>query len=143
MLNVSTDENQERYNMLKRFLVTVCLVALPMAASAEGDAAAGEKVFKKCQACHQVGPEAENKVGPVLNGIVGRAVAANADFKYSDALMALGAEGKVWTPDELAVFLEKPKEYAKGTKMAFAGLRKEEERQNVIAYLATFADGGS
>ncbi len=129
--------------MLKRFLVTVCLVALPMAASAEGDAAEGEKVFRKCQACHQVGPDAENKVGPVLNGIVGRQIASDADFKYSDVLMALGAEGKVWSSEELALFLEKPREYAKGTKMAFAGLRKEEERQNVIAYLATFAEGGS
>jgi cytochrome c len=143
MLNVSTDENQERYNMLKRFLVTVCTVALPLAASAEGDAAAGEKVFKKCQACHQVGPDAKNKVGPVLNGIVGRQIAADADFKYSDALMALGAEGEIWSPENLAAFLEKPKDYAKGTKMAFAGLRKEDERQNVIAYLATFTEGGS
>jgi cytochrome c len=129
--------------MLKKVLAATVLMVLPAQVFAEGDAAEGEKVFRKCQACHQVGPDAQNRVGPILNGIVGRAVASVEDFTYSDVLMEMGAEGKVWTEEELNAFLEKPRDYAKGTKMAFAGLRKEEERADVIAYLASFAEGGS
>jgi cytochrome c len=126
--------------MKRLTLATICLAAMPIMAAAEGDAAAGEKVFNKCKACHMVGDDAKNRVGPVLNGIVGRAVAAIEDFKYSDTLTEKGASGAVWTEEELAAFLTNPKDYAKGTKMAFPGLRKEEERANVIAYLATFSN---
>jgi len=134
--------------MLKKSMIfAACVVAMPVLAWAEdtvsGDAAAGEKVFRKCQACHEVGADARNKVGPLLSGVVGRQIASVDGFKYSKVLIALGAEGKVWTPDELAAFLEKPRDYAKGTKMVFAGLRKEEERADVIAYLATFGSDGS
>lgn len=133
--------------MLKRLAVATCMMVLPMTAFADGhitgDAEAGEKVFRKCQACHAVGEGAENKIGPVLNGIVDRPVASIEGFSYSDVLVGFAAEGKVWTPEELAAFLEKPRDYAKGTKMSFAGLRKEDERMNVIAYLATFPAGGS
>ncbi|MDU8910924.1 cytochrome c family protein [Aestuariicoccus sp. MJ-SS9] len=132
--------------MIRTVFAAACFASLPFAALAEshitGDAEAGEKVFRKCMACHAVGADAKNKVGPVLNGVVGRAVGSIEDFRYSDALQQLNADGVVWTPEELAAFLEKPRDYAKGTKMAFAGLRKEDERQDVIAYLATFgADG--
>lgn len=129
--------------MLKKFLSVATLLALPVAAYAEGDAAEGEKVFRKCKACHAVGEGAENKIGPALNGVVNAAIAAHEGFDYSDTLMEMGAAGKVWTPEELAAFLEKPRSYAKGTKMSFAGLRKEEDRANVIAYLATFPAEGS
>ncbi|EPX76116.1 c-type cytochrome [Salipiger mucosus] len=111
-----------------------------------GDAEAGERVFRKCRACHMVGEDAQNRVGPVLNGVIGRNVASVEDFAYSDTLATMGEEGKTWTPEEMAAFLEKPRDYAEGTKMAFAGLRKEEDRADVIAYLATFGtegDGGS
>ncbi|WP_372571961.1 c-type cytochrome [Ruegeria jejuensis] len=121
----------------------ICLMALPVVAAAEGDADKGEKVFRKCKACHAVGDGAENKVGPVLNGIVGRQVGTIDGFKYSDTLVALSEEGVVWSPEELDAFLTKPRDYAKGTKMSFAGLRKEDERVNVIAYLATFQGEGS
>lgn len=103
-----------------------------------GDAESGERVFRKCMACHAVGEGAENKVGPVLNGIVGRAVAAVDGFQYSAALKEKAAEVEAWTPAEIAAFLEAPRDYAPGTKMAFAGLRQQEERDDVIAYLATF-----
>ena len=107
-------------------------------AMADGDAAKGEKVFKKCKACHAVGDGAKNKVGPELNGIVGRAAGASEGFKYSDALMAKAAEGLVWNEEAIDAFLTKPKEYLKGTKMSFPGLKKEDDREDVIAYLKTF-----
>lgn len=107
-----------------------------------GDAAKGEKAFRKCKACHMVGEDAKNKVGPVLNGVLGRQMGTGADFNYSAAMVEMGEAGEVWSPDNLDVFLTKPKDFLKKTKMAFAGLRKDAERENVIAYLATFnADG--
>ncbi len=125
------------------FATASLLLLLPAVASAEGDAAKGEKVFRKCKACHAVGDGAENKVGPQLNGIVGRAIGSVDGFGYSNALADLGTEGKTWTAEDLSAFLEKPRNYAKGTKMSFAGLRKEQDRTNIIAYLATFADEGT
>ena len=112
--------------------------AAPAASIDMALAAEGENVFKKCKACHQVGEDASNRVGPQLNGIVGRAAGTVDGFKYSSALEEAAAGGLVWDPESLAAFLEKPKDFMKGTKMSFAGLRKEDERANVIAYLATF-----
>lgn len=133
--------------MVKTFLVAACLMTFPAMGFADGhvtgDAEKGEKVFRKCKACHAVGEGAENKVGPVLNGIVDRAMGAVDGFSYSDALMEVAAEGKTWTPEELDAFLQKPRSYLKGTKMSFAGLRKEDDRANVIAYLASFPAEGS
>ncbi|WP_118133506.1 cytochrome c family protein [Oceanicella sp. SM1341] len=123
---------------MKRLLFTATLLALATPAFADGDPAKGEKVFRKCQACHAVGEGATNKVGPELNGIVGRAAGALEDFKYSSAMEEAAAGGLVWTPEHIAEFLEKPRDFVKGTKMTFAGLRKEEERADVVAYLATF-----
>ncbi len=99
---------------------------------------AGAKVFRKCKACHQVGENAQNKTGPSLNGIVGHAAGAVAGFTYSKALAAAGQDGLVWSAAELEAFLAKPKTYLKGTKMSFAGIRKEEERAAVIEYLRSF-----
>jgi cytochrome c2 len=95
----------------------------------------GEKVFKKCKACHQLGDGAVNKTGPVLNGIVGSAIGANADFKYSKTLSSMNADGMVWDDATLAEFLAAPKKFAKGTKMSFAGLKKDDDIKNVIEYL--------
>ena len=126
---------------------TLCLSLLPFGALADGhitgDAAKGERVFKKCKACHAVGADAKNKTGPVLNGIIDAPVGQVADFKYSDALKTMAEEGKTWTPQELAAFLTKPREYAAGTKMSFAGLRKEKDRDNLIAFLASYNSDGS
>ena len=108
-----------------------------------GDAAAGERAFRRCAACHAVGDGAESKVGPVLNGVLGRPAGSYEDFDYSDALLEFAAaEELVWTPETLDAFLTKPRDYIDGTKMAFAGLRKEEDRADLIAYLATFPAEG-
>jgi cytochrome c len=107
-------------------------------ALAGGDAAAGEKVFRKCKACHAVGDGAKNKVGPLLNGIVDNEIASVEDFKYSKAFLAKKDEGLVWTEEVLDAYLTKPKKYIEGTKMTFRGLKKEGDRANVIAYLMTF-----
>ena len=112
------------------------LAATPVLA--EGDAAAGEKVFNKCKACHAVGDDAKNKSGPILNGIVGAAAGSVEGFKYSKALMAKAEEGLVWDEESLSAFLEKPRKYLPKTRMSFAGLKDEEDRANVIAYLAQF-----
>ncbi len=122
----------------KMFLVTAAAAVLGSPAIAEGDAAAGEKVFNKCKACHAVGADAKNKVGPVLNGIVGSPAGQNPDFKYSDAMIAKAEEGLVWDEATLKTFLTKPKDLVDKTKMTFAGLKKDDEIENVIAYLSTF-----
>jgi cytochrome c len=99
---------------------------------------AGAQAFKKCAACHKVGEDAKSGVGPALNGIVGYPAGAVDGFKYSKALMDAAAGGLVWTPEELSAFLENPKTYLPKTKMSFAGLKKEADRQAIIAYLQTF-----
>jgi len=99
--------------------------------------AAGEKVFKKCKACHQIGEGAKNKTGPLLTGIVGKAAGSIEGFKYSKALMAMTEDGLVWDEDNLSAFLAKPKAFMKGTKMGFAGLKKDEDLSAIIAYLAS------
>ena len=117
-------------------LLVSALLSLPVAGFAEGDPEKGKKVFRKCRACHDVGPEAKNKSGPALTAILGT-VAGGADgFKYSNALKDAAAEGLVWDKDTLAAFLTKPRDFLKGTRMSFPGLRKEADVANLIAYLA-------
>lgn len=98
---------------------------------ASADAAEGEAVFKKCASCHKL--DGNDGIGPHLNGVVGRGKAAIAGFEYSEAILALTADS--WTPENLNGFIENPKKYMPGTKMAFNGLPKAEDRANVIAYL--------
>ena len=102
-----------------------------------GDTTHGEKVFKKCSACHIVAKGGKNLIGPVLYGVVGRASASIDGYAYSKALIA---HGKNWSFEELNAFLLKPKSYIKGTKMAYAGLRKDKDRASVILYLNTQSD---
>jgi cytochrome c len=123
--------------MSKSFYVSAILLALAaVPAMAEGDVAKGEKVFKKCQACHAV-DAATNKVGPHLKGISGRKVALAEGYKYSDDLLALGASGTVWDDANLDKYLENPKAVAPKGKMAFPGLKKPEDRADLIAFLKT------
>jgi cytochrome c len=129
-------------NMKNRILLVLAFAGLAAApALAQDDLAAeGEQVFKRCAACHQVGPEAKNRVGPELNGIIGRTAGGLEGFNYSKAMVEAGAGGLVWDEATLDAYLADPKGMVKGTKMAFAGLKSEEDRQAVIAYLA--AQGG-
>lgn len=99
---------------------------------------AGENVFKKCKACHQIGDGAKNRSGPVLTGVVGSAAGTVDGFKYSKSLMAMAEDGLVWDDDALRAFLAKPKDFMKGTKMSFAGLKKDEDLDAITAYLASF-----
>ena len=119
---------------LRMLIATLSLAASAGVALADGDAAAGAQVFKKnCMVCHNA-TEAKNKVGPTLQGVVGRPVASVADFKYSDAMKKFG-EGRTWTEDELKAYLPSPKELVPGTKMAFAGLKSPDDIANLVAYL--------
>lgn len=118
--------------------LAIILTLLPAASFAqEGDAAAGERVFRKCMACHSLDPDGPTKAGPNLHGIVGRTTGTLEGFAYSDAMKAAGAEGHVWTPEEILLFVENPKAVIPGTKMTFAGLKKDTERADLLAYLET------
>ena len=101
------------------------------------DVAHGEKVFKKCSACHSIEAGGGNKIGPALYNVVGRKIAALEDYKYSKALVEYK---KNWSFEELNGFLVKPQKWIKGTKMAYAGLRKEKDRASVILYLNKYSD---
>ena len=104
---------------------------------AMGDLAVGEKVFKKCAACHSIVKGGKNNIGPALYNVVGRKIGIVNDYKYSKALAGYGKE---WTFEELNGYLIKPAKWIKGTKMAFAGLRKEKDRASVILYLNQNSD---
>ena len=104
---------------------------------AQGDVTNGEKIFKKCAACHSINKGGPNKIGPALYNVVGRKVGGVASYKYSKALASYG---KKWSFEELNGFLIKPAKYLKGTKMSYAGLRKETDRASVIKYLNKSSD---
>ncbi len=120
---------------MRRFFGIVCgIVVLGWAtlAHADGDAAAGEAIFKKtCAVCHTT-EEGKNKIGPSLHGVVGRHSASLSDYSYSDAMKKAD---KTWDAQTLDTYLTNPRALVPGTKMIFVGLKSEEDRQNVIAYL--------
>ena len=104
---------------------------------AMGDITSGEKIFKKCAACHSIVKGGKNNIGPALYNVVGRKAGIIEDYKYSKALVSYDKE---WTFEELNGYLIKPAKWIKGTKMAFAGLRKEKDRASVIKYLNQNSD---
>lgn len=112
--------------------------AIVEAALAGGDTEAGEKVFKKCKACHMIGEGAKNRTGPDLTNMVGAAIGVVPDFKYSKGMIEHSDAGAVWTIENLNALFTKPRDFVTKTKMSFAGLKDEDDRANLIAYLATF-----
>ena len=119
------------------------LAAATGSAYADPDVAKGETVFKKCMACHAIGPDAKVKVGPPLNGIVGAKWAHFEGYAYSQDIKDGAAAGKVWDDATLNDYIENPKHLAPKGKMAFAGVKNEQERADLIAFLAQFKPDGS
>ena len=120
--------------------VAVCFPAVAAVAQSLGDAERGQNVFKKCRACHQIGPDADNKIGPHLNGIFGRVAASLDDFRYSKAFERAGSKGLEWHIDTLDAFIEKPKAIVPGTRMSFRGVSDPTDRADLLAYLRGFSD---
>jgi cytochrome c len=120
-------------------LVAVLAIGFASPSRAQ-DAAAGEKDFVVCRACHQIGPGAKIAVGPVLNGVVGRTAGTFPGYQYSPANKN---SGLVWSPEELDKYLTNPQAVVKGTKMIFPGLKDEQKRKDVIAYLSQFNEDGT
>lgn len=119
-------------------LAGVMLVAVTGSVRAQ-NAAAGEKDFMVCRACHQIGPGAKNAVGPVLNGIIGRKAGTYAGYQYSEANRTSGI---TWSAEELDKYLTSPQTIVPHTKMIFPGLKDEQKRKDVIAYLGQFGPDG-
>ena len=118
-------------------IAVVCSLST-VSLAADGNPTEGEEIFKACRACHQVGPDAKNALGPVLNGIVGRKAGSVEGFNYSPANKEAGDKGWVWTDDNLMKYLENPRAAMPNNRMAFAGLKDEQDRRDVIAYLKKF-----
>lgn len=125
--------------MIALVLAGVTALATPAFADDHGDATKGAKLFKRCAACHAVGDGAKHKVGPELNDVFGRTAGTAEGYRYSSAMIAKGEEGLVWDEETLSQYLENPKTMVPGTKMNYAGLRKEDQRKDLIAYLKTFS----
>lgn len=122
-------------------LVAGLLSGAAPAFAQEGDASAGETVFKRCQVCHVVDSD-QNKVGPTLQNVIGRTPGTVEGFRYSKAMQEFG-EDHVWDEETLTEYLAAPREVVKGTTMAFAGLKEEQQIADVIAYLKQFSDTGN
>jgi cytochrome c len=125
--------------VLGRGIIAATLLLAATGSGHAQDAAAGEKAFLVCRACHQIGPDAKIAVGPVLNGVVGRKAGTYADYNYSPANKDSGI---VWTPEELDRYLESPQTVVPHTKMIFPGLKDAQKRKDVIAYLEQFGPDG-
>ncbi|MGI9354007.1 MAG: c-type cytochrome [Rhizobiaceae bacterium] len=125
---------------MKYVLAFSLALGLASPAFAEADLKKGEKVFKKCKACHMVGEKAKTRTGPILNDLWGRVAAGREDYakKYSKALKAKGEEDLVWNDETIAAFIENPKKYVRGTKMVIK-VKKADDRVNLLGYLKQFS----
>lgn len=126
-------------NLLRTIFVAIVMIAGCADMARAQDAAAGEKTFLVCRACHQIGPNAKIAIGPVLNGIVGRKAGTYEGYTYSPANKESGI---VWTPEELEKYLESPQTVVPHTKMIFPGLKDAQKRKDVIAFLEQFGPDG-
>lgn len=128
-----------------RYWIALAAVAASglTAAHADGDVTKGEQAFRVCMACHAIGPDAKNKVGPQLNGVVGRTWGSIADYSYSTDLADGKAQGRTWDEATLDDYLTNPKHLAPKGKMGFTGIAQAEKRADVIAYLKQFDAQGA
>jgi cytochrome c len=138
--NMQFEGSQEMKVSARIALLLLTAAAAPGALAADASVENGQEVFKKCRACHDVGPNAKNKVGPLLNGLFGRKAGTIEGFNYSDANRQAGDAGWVWTEEVMMKYLENPREAMPGNRMAFVGLKDEQDRKDVIAYLKTFSN---
>jgi cytochrome c len=136
---MSVEHGLGEFCVLRRAIVAIALISSVTRTAPAQDAVAGEKDFLVCRACHQIGPNAKIGVGPVLNGVVGRKAGTYPGFNYSPANKD---SGLVWTPDELDKYLSSPQTVVPHTKMIFPGLKDEQKRKDVIAYLEQFGPDG-
>ncbi len=124
---------------MRRFILVALLVIAGAGEASAQDAAAGEKVFSTCKLCHQIGENAKNAVGPVLNGVIGRKAGSVPGYSYSDANKNSGI---TWDEATFREYIKDPKAKVPGTKMAYAGLKDEQKINDLIAFLKQFdADG--
>jgi len=120
-------------------LVILSFAGWALPAAADGDVAAGKNLFNQCRACHQIGPDAQNSVGPVLNGVVGRKAGTYPGYNYSDANKN---SGLTWDEATLKEYLKDPRAKVPGTKMVFPGIKQDDRIANIIAFLATIKANG-
>ena len=143
---MTNERNGARRRSREGWRAAACLAAVLAtvlsagAAHADGDPAAGKRVFARCQSCHQVGEKARNLVGPELNGVVGRTSGTAPGYTYSPALNAAAI---VWDHDTIAAFVANPQGVARGTRMTSPGPLRPADVDNLVAYLASFAADGS
>lgn len=122
-------------------IISIFIISIGLLTTANAqDVKSGGKIFKKCKTCHTVGDGAKNRVGPKLNDIIGRTAGTVEGYKYSLAMIKAGVDSIKWDEANLDAYLMKPKDFIPKTKMSFSGLKKETDRKDVIAYLATFSD---
>lgn len=129
-----------------RWTTSIALaLALGGAALADeiGDPLRGKSLWPQCSKCHMVGPDARNRIGPVLNGIFGRRAASVDDFRYSRSIERAGADGLIWTLDTLDIYIENPKSLVSGTRMNFDGLDHPRDRADILAFLRLYSDSPS
>ena len=143
VLDVTPEDEAEEEAAAAPAAAPAATTAAPATAVAALDpalVAAGEKAFRKCKACHTVGDDSRKRTGPALTGVVGRRMGAVKGFRYSKVLKEAAGEGRIWDEEALTSFLARPRKFMKGTRMVFAGMKKEEEIAAVIAYLKSFGD---
>jgi cytochrome c len=133
MTNQPTEPQKEK--LMKRIVLATLFVAAGLGQASAQDAAAGEKAFAVCKACHQIGDSAKNAVGPVLNGLIGRKAGSVDGYNYSDANKK---SGLTWDEATFTDYIKDPKAKIPGTKMAFAGVKDEQKIKDLIAFLHTF-----
>lgn len=127
--------------MLAPLVIAAAAATSPAAADVIGDAERGATLFQRqCSACHRIGPDAENRVGPQLNGIFGRRAGAVPEFNYSKSMARMGSDGLTWTLETLDAYVENPKALVSGTRMAYKGMKDDGQRADLLAFLREYSD---